>query len=156
MFFMLTHSAMRMPAVVFMVVLVMVCGACGGPISDDRAGSPSQATAAVQQTDKTHVFQSLPTAATAARENGVEGRANGIAERNVPSELSIPRSILTDLSSPEMKTRLRALENWENDGSKLPLDAVFDALEDEDEAVRTKAEAIVEQRWMAEQEKERN
>jgi hypothetical protein len=36
----------------------------------------------------------------------------------------------------------------------MPLDAVFEAMEDEDEGVRAKAEAIVEQWWAEEQKKE--
>lgn len=162
MHFLKTHSVMQMRAVVFVAALVMVCGGCGAPVSGDTAGSQSPPIGVAQQADKTTAIDGLPTAAAADRKKRADGRANEtgaanqFADRTAPSELSAPRSILADLASPEARTRLRALEHWEEKDSKVSLEAVFEALEDEDEAVRTKAESIVEQRWMAEQEKKNN
>jgi hypothetical protein len=68
---------------------------------------------------------------------------------------SIPDSIAKDIGSPDARTRYRALDHWEAKDSKAPLDPVFEAMEDEDEAVRAKATAIVEQSWAAEQEREK-
>jgi hypothetical protein len=47
------------------------------------------------------------------------------------------------------------LDHWNLKGTTESLDPVFELLEDEDEAVRDKATAIVEQYWAAEQDKER-
>ncbi|HSQ50965.1 MAG TPA: hypothetical protein VLL94_06820 [Nitrospiraceae bacterium] len=65
----------------------------------------------------------------------------------------IPESIAKGLDSPDARERLQALDQWEKEGSKAPLDPVFEALEDENEAVRVKAMAIIEQRWAADQER---
>jgi hypothetical protein len=46
------------------------------------------------------------------------------------------------------------LEHWNIKGGDAPLDPVFEAMEDEDEDVREKATAIVEQRWAEEQKRE--
>jgi hypothetical protein len=68
---------------------------------------------------------------------------------------SIPDSIAKDLGSPYARDRYRALDHWEAKDSKAPLDPLFEAMEDEDEAVRAKATAIVEKYWAAEQEREK-
>jgi hypothetical protein len=78
---------------------------------------------------------------------------------NQPQSANLPASIAKDLASPDARTRYRALDHWETKEdsklSKSPLDPVFEAMEDEDEAVRAKATAIVEQYWTAEQEREK-
>ena len=66
-----------------------------------------------------------------------------------------PEAIAKDLDSPDARTRYRALDHWEAKDSKAPLDPVFEAMEDEDEAVRAKATGIVELYWAAEQGKEK-
>ena len=68
----------------------------------------------------------------------------------------IPESIAKDLDSPDARDRLRALEHWEKKGAKPHLDPVFEALEDENDAVRAKATAIIEQQWAIERERERS
>jgi vesicle coat complex subunit len=79
-------------------------------------------------------------------------------ESNQPQSANLPESIAKDLASPDPRTRYRALDHWETNDSKVsktPLDPVFEAMEDEDPAVRAKATAIIEQHWAAEQERER-
>ena len=155
--FTLTASVMRMPAIVF----VLVCGGCGAPASEETAGSQPSPTAGVRQTDRTQVLDVLPATDTAARENRIDGETNGIgaanqfADREASSEFSIPRSILTDLASAEAGIRLRALDHWDTKDTKAPLNAVFEAMEDEDEGVRAEAAAIVEQYWVAGEEREK-
>lgn len=65
----------------------------------------------------------------------------------------IPNAIAKGLDSPDVLDRLQALDHWEKKGSKPPLDPVFEALEDENEAVRAKATAIIEQQWVSERER---
>lgn len=152
--FVFIHSVLRMST----IVLVMVWGGCGASVSDETNASPAQPAAAVRQID----IDVRTVTSAAAGKNGVEVEANTgeavyqSADGEVSPEIAIPRSILIDLTSLEARTRLHALEHWEKNDRNAPLDAVFDALEDEDEAVRAKAEAIVEQRWEAEQERERS
>jgi hypothetical protein len=59
--------------------------------------------------------------------------------------------VARDLGSTDPRDRSRALEHWNIKGGDAPLDLVFEAMEDEDEAVRAKATAIVEQRWAEKQ-----
>ena len=66
----------------------------------------------------------------------------------------IPDSIAKGLDSPDARERLRALNHWGEKGIKAPLDPLFEALEDEDDAVRAKATAIIEQQWTIERERE--
>jgi len=68
-------------------------------------------------------------------------------------DLGIPNAIAKGLDSPNVLDRLQALDHWEKKGSKAPLDPVFEALEDENEAVRAKATAIIEQQWASERER---
>lgn len=72
-------------------------------------------------------------------------------ERNQPP---VPDAVAKDLSSADAGIRMRALDHWTAKDTTASLDPVFEALEDENEAVRTKATAIIEQHWAAEQEKE--
>jgi hypothetical protein len=152
--FALIHGVIRMSA----VVLVMMCGGCGASVSDETADSQARPAADIRQSDKTQIADVLPAVGTIAQENGADGEAkktaasNQLAGREVLSEFSVPRPILTDLASPEAGIRLRALDHWDTKDTKAPLDPVFEALEDEDPAVRAKATAIVEQYWAAEQE----
>ena len=67
----------------------------------------------------------------------------------------IPESIAKGLDSPDVRDRLQALDHWEKKGSKASLDPLFEALEDENEAVRAKATAIIEQQWVIERERKR-
>ena len=68
----------------------------------------------------------------------------------------MPDSVAKDLDSPYASIRLSALKHWEANGTTAPLDLVFDALQDENEAVREKATEIITQRFAAEQAQERN
>jgi len=67
----------------------------------------------------------------------------------------IPDSIAKGLESPDARERIQALDHWEKKETKAPLDPVFEAFEDENEAVRAKATAIIEQQWAIEREREK-
>jgi len=69
--------------------------------------------------------------------------------------LNIPDTIAKDLSSSNPRARYAALDYWSTKGTEAPLDPVFDAMEDEDPAVRAKATAIVEHYWAADEEREK-
>jgi hypothetical protein len=88
-----------------------------------------------------------------------EARFPGKVDADTQSTaLNLPESIAKDLTSPDARDRYRALDHWESKNSKgikTPLDPVFEAMEDDDPAVRAKATAIVEQYWAAEQEREK-
>ena len=141
--------------------LVLLCGGCGPSVPDGGMGTSSPSTAGADHVDRTRNPASIPirnvTTLTSTLEVG-DGRAAGIEQAEdprSPSDSSIPQTIINDLTSPDARVRYRALDHWEDKGSKAPLDPVFEAMEDEDPAVRAKATAIVEQYWEAEQEQEK-
>jgi hypothetical protein len=133
--------------------LVLLCGGCG---PDGGTGVSSPSTAGTGHIDKTNipVSSSIGGVTTPAR---MLGKSAGTEQAEDPRSLldsSIPQNITNDLTSPDARVRYRALDHWEDKGSKAPLDPVFEAMEDEDEDVREKATTIVEQRWAEEQEME--
>lgn len=84
------------------------------------------------------------------------GVPNIVADESEKSPVpGIPPAIAKNLDSPDARIRFRALNHWDKQDTKAPLDPVFEALEDEDEAVRAKAEAIIELHWAMAQERER-
>jgi len=85
-----------------------------------------------------------------------DSKTGGRDQPPAPSIPDIPDSVAKDLASPYVDVRLRALDHWEAKKTTAPLDLVFEALEDEDEAVQAKATEIVEKRFAAEQGRERN
>ena len=80
-----------------------------------------------------------------------KGKTSGI---HSSESLKIPDHIIKDLNSSDPHARSRALDYWETHDTQTTLDPVFDAMEDEDPAVRTKATTIIERHWAAEQERE--
>jgi hypothetical protein len=71
-----------------------------------------------------------------------------------PEQLIMPVWIAQALEDPDASVRLRALNKLAQQGSQAPLEPLIVALDDEDDGVRTKAMAIIEQNWGAEQEGE--
>lgn len=82
----------------------------------------------------------------------VEDKKIKAVEDKKSAALPIPDSITKDLGSPDASQRLRALDYWMAQGTKAPLDPLLEALEDEDEQVRTKAAKIAEEKWGIKQE----
>ena len=71
------------------------------------------------------------------------------------SVAEIPESIAKDLDSPDALMRLQAMNHWDTQGIKAPLDPLFAALDDEDGRVRIKATEIIERYYAIEQEQGR-
>jgi hypothetical protein len=148
--------------------LMLLAGLAGcGPASSDNApslgpnASVGRTTLSKQSplpgnNPLTPVSQAVSPVALASV-NGT-GSASGVGTVPGGDKLpvpSIPDSIAKDLVSSDARTRYRALDHWEAKDTKAPLDPVFEAMEDEDEAVRAKATAIVEKHWAAEKEREK-
>ena len=72
----------------------------------------------------------------------------------LPENLVLPTWIAQALNAPEVSVRLQALDLWAQQGAQAPLDPLVVALDDEDDDVRTKAMAIIEQHWAIEHEAE--
>jgi hypothetical protein len=142
---------------------------CGAPSSDKVPGQESRAAVAGsnQSAPSQNINQGtnrpgpLSDASQAANMGtpSQEARFPGKVDADTQSTaLNLPASIAKDLTSPDARDRYRALDHWESKdskGIKTPLDPVFEAMEDDDPAVRAKATAIVEQYWAAEQEREK-
>lgn len=140
---------------------VSILVGCGSPASDPAAEQSSQSAA-------TRGAQGTAQASNVGVSGGTVGSSQHDRSAASPSALSagkldggaslpapnIPETIAQELGSLDTQARLRALDHWGTGGAQAPLDLVFEAMEDEDEAVRAKATAIVEQAWVAEQEKE--
>ncbi|MDP1949460.1 MAG: HEAT repeat domain-containing protein [Nitrospirota bacterium] len=71
-----------------------------------------------------------------------------------PEQLIMPAWIGQALEDPDTSVRLLALDKLAQQGSQAPLEPLIVALDDEDDGVRTKAMAIIEQNWEAEQQGE--
>lgn len=84
----------------------------------------------------------------AAAKRAAQSSMPGSRNREIPG---VPELVLRDLDSQNPNTRLRALDHWETKDTTTSLDPVFEAMEDEDEAVRARAIAIIEQHWAIEQ-----
>lgn len=85
-----------------------------------------------------------------------EGSSNiETAGRDTSPVPGIPESIAKALDSQDPRVRLQAMNHWEAQGTKAPLDPLFEALDDEDGYVRAKATEIIERYWAIEQERER-
>lgn len=128
---------------------------CGTPVSEKAPGQAPSAgkgetiggavvTGAVQrgsdQDDRKAVSVGQPATDTDEQDS-----------RSIPG---VPDMVVKDLGSADPRDRYRALDFWNVKGSTVPLDAVFEAMEDEDEEVSEKATAIIEKRWAEEQENE--
>ncbi len=133
------------PGVVRLIAgcLLVSLAACGAPVSEKGPGPAASVSggATTSQNARGVLSSGQPDADANERDN-----------RSIPG---VPDRVVRDLGSVDPRDRYRALEHWNVKGGTAPLDPVFEALEDEDEAVRAKAEAIVEKRWAEEQQKER-
>jgi len=82
----------------------------------------------------------------------VEDKKIKSVEEKKSAALPVPDAIARDFESPYARIRLQALDYWATQGTKAPLDPLLEALEDEDEEVRTKAAKIAEEKWGIKQE----
>lgn len=143
---------------VWLVVVCSVLAGCGSPASDKPASLESRVenakskdhTGTAQPSGNTE--QDAPQSVTATGSSGTTQQG----DKGVPPlPPNIPAAVAKDLHSQDARDRYRALDYWEAKDGKAPLDPLFEAMEDEDPAVRAKATAIAEQRWAAEQEREK-
>lgn len=132
---------------------------CGAPVAEKPANSESRSTSSPGENHERDA-PSLPLmgktdqGSAPLRATPAVGSAQK-EEEMVPHPMpSIPTEVAKGLDSPDARARYRALDYWEREGNQAPLDPVFEAMEDEDPVVRTKATAIIEQRWVATQEQE--
>lgn len=142
------------------VLFCSVMAGCGSPASDKPASPESRAENGKSEdrtgTAQPRVGNTGQAATQSVTTTGFSGTTQQVNEGAPSLRPNIPVATTMDLSSPDARVRYRALDHWEAKDSKAPLDSVFEAMEDDDPAVRAKATAIVEQRWAAEQEREKS
>ncbi len=133
---------------------------CGSPVSDNPANArlgagstkPEDRTGATQpRTVKSE--QNDPAPSKVADSIGAMPSPTAIP-RDVDDRLNIPDTVAKGLGSSDARDRYRALDYWEKKDSKAPMDPVFDALADDDPAVRDKAAAIIDKLVEAGEERE--
>ena len=112
------------------------------------------------QTDATAGMETVQAVDNNGKGNGRPARPESSANiqtagRDTLPVPGIPESIARALDSPDPQVRLQAMNHWEAQGTKAPLDPLFEALDDEDVYVRAKATEIIERYWVVEQERER-
>lgn len=149
------------------LLLLVGLSACG-PAPSDHApslephaslGGPSESPPASQNSPSSHhapvtpAASSLPLAAPLAS-NPAPAPDQQETPAPLPEQLVLPQWIAQALASPEVSVRLRALDLWAQQGPKAPLDPLIMALDDADDAVRTKAMAIIERHWAVAQKAE--
>lgn len=133
---------------------------CGSPVSDNTANArlgagsskPEDRTGAVQPRT-VRSGQNDPAPSKVADSIGAMPSPTAIP-RDADDRLNIPDSVAKDLGSSDARDRYRALDYWEKTDNKAPMDPVFDALADEDPAVRDKAGAIIDRLAEAGEERE--
>lgn len=91
-------------------------------------------------------------AGTANNTETSEDKKNKAVEEKKSEALPVPDAITRDFESPYPRIRLLALDYWATQGTKAPLDPLLEALEDDDDEVRTKAAKIAEEKWGIKQE----
>lgn len=141
-------------------MLLVGLAACGPTMPDNSTGRVVGATANIASMTAAAVGGNAEseTKPGAAADNKADAKAdaepykpNG-RNREVPG---VPEPVLKDLASQDPYSRLRALDHWTTKSTTASFDPVFEAMEDQDQAVRARATAIVEQQWAIEQEKEK-
>ncbi|MBH0200525.1 MAG: hypothetical protein HP497_14120 [Nitrospira sp.] len=137
--------------------LLLGLTACGAPVSEKAPGSAPS----VSKGETAGAGVVVGAAQRGSGQNDRKAVAAGQSdsdteERDNRSIPGVPDMVVRDLGSADPRDRYRALEHWNVKGGSAPLDPVFEAMEDDDEDVREKATAIVEQRWAEEQQKERS
>ena len=161
-------SGWRMGLMVIACVHVGGLVGCGSSTSDSTPSLNSRTAvagsnrSAISQNSNQGINRLGPLSdVSQAESTGSSNQRNRLAEKddenNQQQSANLPESIAKDLASPDARERFRALSHWQEKGeTKTSLDPVFEAMEDEDEAVRAKATAIVEQRWAAEHDRKKS
>ena len=138
--------------------LILLTGLTGcGPVSSDNAPSLGpRATVVVPPPTRTaQEDRQISNAGTLAIVTP-DGKTDEPESMPTPLTPEIPDSVTKDLDSPYASIRLSALNHWERNELTTPLDPVFEALQDENEAVQAKALEIIERRLAAKQTQSRD
>lgn len=149
------------PGIIALLFSLNFAGLSGcGPAASDLSPNPeSRASLAAQSVSQhTSVPRNDPFTSAASPAPLASNYSPASAQEEpvpLPENLVMPIWIAQALDAPEASVRLQALDMWAQQGAQAPLDPLVVALDDEDDDVRTKAMAIIEQHWAIEQEAEK-
>ena len=145
--------------------LLLLVGLAGcGPASSDNAptlGSPASvgepSSSQKNQPPRTDLIASAANSATASPAPLASDNRNGSLPGKEPVStkkpenpmdvLVVPAWIAKDLASPDVDTRLRALETWMLTAPVGSIDPLILAFETDDEQVRARAMELIQQDW---------
>jgi len=132
---------------------------CGPAASDLSPNPESRASLAAQSVSQHASVPRNDPFTSAASPAPLASNYSPASTQEEPAPLSenlvMPIWIAQALDAPDASVRLQALDIWAQQGAQAPLDPLVVALDDEDDDVRTKAMAIIEQHWAIEQEAEK-
>lgn len=142
------------------LMFLAALAACG-PASSDNArrleppailGEASKAQPVLQPTPSPHTNPVTRAASPAPLAS--YRLPDGPVQAGPSATLVGPDWISAALASPDVRVRLQALDRWEQQAPTGSIDPLIAALDDEDEAVQTKAIEIIERYWEIEQERD--
>jgi hypothetical protein len=154
-------EALRRPglSLVLSMGLILLTGLTGcGPVSSDNAPSLGPRAAVVEPPPARPAQEDRQLSKPAGTTPIVtpDSKTDGPERLPAPLTPEIPDSVTKDLDSPYASIRLSALDHWAGNELTTPLDPVFEALQDQDEAVQAKALEIIERRLAVNQTQARN
>ena len=158
------------PNLALLLSLMLLAGLSGcGPASSDNPANPaSQTSVGASPLSKqsplpnsnslAQVAQTANAQPLASRnESGISGKGVGDSPPTTPASSSkatgileplvVPDWMTKDLESPDVGTRLRALDKWVQTAPPGADDPLILALENKDQRVRARAMELIEQNW---------
>jgi len=153
------------PGIIAVLLSISLAELSGcGPAAPDYSPSlesraslvmPSKSQSVTQHPSAPGKGLSTPAASSVAPAASIDKPATTQEEpAPLPEHLSLPIWIAQALDAPEASVRIQALDMWAQQGAQAPLDPLVVALDDENDDVRTKAMAIIEQHWAISQKAE--
>ena len=131
--------------------------ACG-PAPSDQAANPEPRASVSRPSESPPVSQQSPSPRTdpitpaaspvpIASNPASPSTAQKDEPAPLPEQLVLPQWIAQALEAPDVRVRLRALDQWAQQGPEAPMDPLVVALDDKDDDVRAKAMALIERQW---------
>ena len=127
---------------------LLLAGLSGcGPASDGDAPSYGTPASVAGPSEAHPVSQNSPSIPHVPLTPVASPASAGQGEARPAEPLVVPAWMAKDLDSPDVHVRLRALDRWAQQGSTVPLDPLIVALDDDDDRVRDRALALIEEDW---------
>lgn len=132
-----------------LILLVLVIGCVSDPSAD---GSSRGATAGGICSTVTEAESRISQTVTAAQ--ATQSHPDRDMAGNRSDSLVVPTWLANDLASFDVQVKLQALDRWAQSAPVGSVDPLVLALEDQDEAVQSRALALLEEDWRQAQEEE--